>query len=709
MQYSVERQIGGKNITIETGKLAGLAGGAVTVRCGDTIVLATVCMSSRPRPNIDFLPLTVDYEERIYAAGRIPGSFFRREGRPGQEAILFGRLIDRPMRPLFPKSLRNEVQIILTVLSVDKENPPEILAMIGASAAVAISEIPFDGPVGATRIGHVDGGFVLNPEYAAIDSGDLAVVVAGTRDAVMMIEAASVEVSEETVLDAINQAQEANLVVIDMIEEMVRAVGKSKTEMAAPAPSDTLDRELNNLLDGRLTRIVESGAAKEERDRALAQLEDDVRGKLAEEYSESDVAAAFESSLKKQTRARILEKGIRADGRGLKDIRPISCEVGVLPRVHGSGLFSRGQTQVLTIATLASTGMRQRLDNLSPEETKRYMHHYNFSPYSTGETKRIFTGRREVGHGALAEKAVYAAIPSEEEFPYAIRLVSEVLSSNGSTSMASVCGSTLALMDAGVPLRKPVAGVAMGLILGENEQAAVLTDIDLAVQPGETVALVGPSGAGKSTILDLIQRFYDPTDGVVAVAGVDARELALETLRGEIAFVPQNPVLFADTVRENVRYGDASASDARVQAALRAAHATDFVDALEAGLDTRVGEDGQGLSGGQRQRLAIARALLPEPRILLMDEATSALDALSEQAIRQTIAELKGRCTIVIVAHRLSTVAHADRIVVLAEGGIVAEGTHEALLRENGLYRDFAKIQLVENGATENMAESGRA
>ncbi len=478
MQYSVERQIGGKNITIETGKLAGLAGGAVTVRCGDTIVLATVCMSSRPRPNIDFLPLTVDYEERIYAAGRIPGSFFRREGRPGQEAILFGRLIDRPMRPLFPKSLRNEVQIILTVLSVDKENPPEILAMIGASAAVAISEIPFDGPVGATRIGHVDDGFVLNPEYAAIDSGDLAVVVAGTRDAVMMIEAASVEVSEETVLDAINQAQEANLVVIDMIEEMVRAVGKSKTEMAAPAPSDTLDRELNNLLDGRLTRIVESGAAKEERDRALAQLEDDVRGKLAEEYSESDVAAAFESSLKKQTRARILEKGIRADGRGLKDIRPISCEVGVLPRVHGSGLFSRGQTQVLTIATLASTGMRQRLDNLSPEETKRYMHHYNFSPYSTGETKRIFTGRREVGHGALAEKAVYAAIPSEEEFPYAIRLVSEVLSSNGSTSMASVCGSTLALMDAGVPLRKPVAGVAMGLILGENEQAAVLTDIE---------------------------------------------------------------------------------------------------------------------------------------------------------------------------------------------------------------------------------------
>ena len=478
MQYSVERRIGGKSIIIETGKLAGLAGGSVTVRCGDTIVLATVCMSSRPRPNIDFLPLTVDYEERLYAAGRIPGSFFRREGRPGQEAILFGRLIDRPMRPLFPKSLRNEVQIIITVLSVDKENPPETLAMIGASAAVAMSEIPCDGPVGATRVGHVDGRFVLNPDYADIDNGDLSVVVAGIRDAVMMIEAASVEVSEETVLEAVERAQEANLIVIDMIEEVARAAGKNKITVEAPAPADDLDRELGNLLNGRLTRIVESGAAKEERDRELARLEEEVREKLAEEYSDTEVSAAFESSLKKLTRSRILEKGIRPDGRGLTDIRPISCEVGVLPRVHGSGLFTRGQTQVLTIATLASTGMQQKLDSLSPEDTKRYIHHYNFAPYSTGETKRIATGRREVGHGALAEKAVYASVPSEDEFPYAIRLVSEVLSSNGSTSMASVCGSTLALMDAGVPLHKPVAGVAMGLVLGENGQASVLTDIE---------------------------------------------------------------------------------------------------------------------------------------------------------------------------------------------------------------------------------------
>ena len=478
MQYSVERRIGDKSITIETGRLAGQAGGSVTVRSGDTIVLATACMSSRPRPNIDFLPLTVDYEERLYAAGRIPGSFFRREGRPGQEAILFGRLIDRPMRPLFPKSLRNEIQIIITVLSVDKENPPETLAMIGASAAVAISEIPFDGPVGATRVGHVDGRFILNPDYADIDNGDLAVVVAGIRDAVMMIEAASVEVSEETVLEAVERAQEANLIVIDMIEEMARAAGKPKIAAEPPAPTDDLDRELSNLLDGRLTRIVESGAGKEERDRELAKLEEQAREKLSEEYSENEVSFAFESNLKKLTRTRVLEKGIRPDGRGLTDIRPISCEVGVLPRVHGSGLFTRGQTQVLTIATLASTGMQQKLDSLSPEETKRYIHHYNFAPYSTGETKRISTGRREVGHGALAEKAVYAAVPNEEDFPYAIRLVSEVLSSNGSTSMASVCGSTLALMDAGVPLHKPVAGVAMGLILGENGQASVLTDIE---------------------------------------------------------------------------------------------------------------------------------------------------------------------------------------------------------------------------------------
>ena len=474
----VARELGGKTLTIETGKYASQANGAVTVRCGDSILLATACVSSKPRADIDFLPLTVDYEERLYAAGRIPGSFFRREGRPGQDAILFGRLTDRPIRPLFPKGFHNEVQIVLTVLSVDKENPPETLGVVGASAALSISDIPFDGPVGANRIAMIDGGFVLNPTYDEIDRSDLSVVVAGTKDAVMMVEASGQEVSEEAALDAIRHAQEANQQVVDMIEEMVAAVGKPKINVVQENSHADLEAEVSKILNGRLSQILEAGLEKAKREKALGDLEGEVQEQLGEEHSRNDVAAAFESIVKKQMRSRIVEKGIRSDGRGLTDIRPISCEVGILPRTHGTGLFTRGQTQVLTIATLASTGMKQKLDNLSPEETKRFMHHYNFSPYSTGEVKRIFTGRREVGHGALAERAIQVAIPSEEEFPYAIRLVSEVLSSNGSTSMASVCGSTLALMDAGVPIKSPVAGIAMGLIMGENGKYAILTDIE---------------------------------------------------------------------------------------------------------------------------------------------------------------------------------------------------------------------------------------
>ena len=478
MQHSVERDIGGKKLVIETGKLADQANGAVTVSCGDSIILATACISPKTRPDIDFLPLTIDYEERHYAAGKIPGSFFRREGRPGQDAILFGRLTDRPLRPLFPKGLHNEVQIIITVLSVDKENPPETLGMVGASAALSISDIPFDGPVGASRIAHIDRDYITSPTYAEIDRGDLSVVVAGTRDAVMMVEAGSRDVSEDVVLEAIRRAQEANYPVIDMIEDLVAAVGKPKMTLPTDTVHEDLEGEVNNVLNGRLSQILEAGQDKVERERALGELESEVREKLGEQYPTEKVTATFESALRKLMRSRILDKGMRPDGRGLTDIRPINCEVGVLPRTHGSGLFTRGQTQVLSIATLASTGMEQTLDNLSPDDSKRFMHHYNFSPYSTGEVKRIGTGRREVGHGALAERAIEVVIPSKEEFPYTIRLVSEVLSSNGSTSMASVCGSTLALMDAGVALRSPVAGVAMGLIMGENGRYAVLTDIE---------------------------------------------------------------------------------------------------------------------------------------------------------------------------------------------------------------------------------------
>ena len=474
----VAREFGGKTLTIETGKFAAQANGAVTVRCGDTVVLATACVSRNARPDIDFLPLTVDYEEKLYAAGRIPGSFFRREGRPGQDAILFGRLTDRPIRPLFPKGFHNEIQVILTVLSVDKENPPETLGIVGASAALSISDIPFDGPVGANRVTMLNGDFVLNPTYDEIDRSDLSVVVAGTKDAVMMVEAGGQEVSEESALEAIRHAQEANQQVVAMIEELVAVVGKPKITVAQENSHEDLDAEIKLILNGRLTQILEANWEKAQRERALEDLEGEVQEQLGEKHPKNNIAAAFESIFKKEMRSRIVENGIRLDGRGLTDIRPISCEVGIVPRTHGTGLFTRGQTQVLTIATLASTGMKQRLDSLSPEDTKRFMHHYNFTPFSTGEVKRIFTGRREIGHGALAERAIQVVIPSEEEFPYAIRLVSEVLSSNGSTSMASVCGSTLALMDAGVPIKSPVAGVAMGLIMGENGKYAILTDIE---------------------------------------------------------------------------------------------------------------------------------------------------------------------------------------------------------------------------------------
>ena len=478
MNYSVERDLGGKTITIETGKYAEQADAAVTVRCGDTIVLATAVVSPTIRPNIDFMPLTVDYEERLYARGKIPGSFFRREGRPGTEAILFGRLADRPIRPLFPKGFYNDVQIIITILSVDQENPPEVLGLVGASAALSLSGAPFDGPIGATKVGMIDGTYILNPTYDEIERGRLAVVVAGTRDAIMMVEAGSKEVSEESVLTAIEKGQEANVLVVDMIDEMVAAVGKPKMDFVPPSADEGLDREINTILDGRLSQVLEAGLEKSQREHAVNELELEVRGRLEDQYSREAVGAAFESLIEKLMRTRILEVGLRPDGRGLTDIRPISCEVGVLPRTHGTGLFTRGQTQVLSVATLASIGMKQIVDSLAPENRKRYLHHYNFTPYSTGEVKRVGSpGRREIGHGALAERAIEAMLPSEEDFPYAIRVVSEVLSSNGSTSMASVCGSSLALMDAGVPIGSPVAGVAMGLIKGENNQFAILTDI----------------------------------------------------------------------------------------------------------------------------------------------------------------------------------------------------------------------------------------
>lgn len=480
MPVTVERSIGRENLTIETGKLALQAHGAVTVRHGETIVLATAVMSEKPRfDDMDFLPLTVDYEERLYSAGKIPGSFFRREGRPGQEATLSARLTDRSIRPLFPKGLFNDVQITLTVLSADQENPPEILGMIGASAALSISQIPFEGPIGASRLAYNNGNYIVNPTYQEIAESQLNLIVASTSDAIMMVEAGSDEVSEDVILEGIRRAHEANLATIDLIAELTSQAGKPKQDPPAIGDvAETLDKEINRILNGRLSALLDENADKMVREEGENKLKDEVKEKLADQFTSNQISDGFKTLLKHEVRRRILDQGIRPDGRGPADIREISCEAGVLPRTHGSGLFQRGLTQVLSTVTLASMSMKQTLDTVGPEDTKRFMHHYNFPSFSTGEARRVGSpGRREIGHGALAERAILQTLPTEEDFPYAIRIVSEVLSSNGSTSMGSVCGSTLALLDAGVPIKKPVAGIAMGLITEDGGKYAVLSDI----------------------------------------------------------------------------------------------------------------------------------------------------------------------------------------------------------------------------------------
>jgi polyribonucleotide nucleotidyltransferase len=469
--------VGDKAIYIETGKLAGQAGGAVTVRCGDTVVLATATASKEPREGIDFFPLTVDYEERLYAAGKIPGGFFRREGRPTEAAILLDRLTDRPLRPLFPKGLHHDVQIVITSLSADQENYLDILSITGASAALTISDIPFGGPVGAVRVGYIDGEFVFNPIISQMENSRLDLRLAGTAEAVTMIEASAKEVPESLLIEAIKRGHEALQDTIRMQHEMREQVGKPKREFTLRQVGEKARATVLERLDGRIPRILEDAETKEARNEALDDLRDELITTLEETVAPGDVAAVFDEALKEEVRHRILEERVRPDGRGLRDIRPLSIEVGISPRAHGSGLFSRGETQVLSIATLGTPREEQMIDDLSPLEAKRYIHHYNFPPFSTGETWPIRgPRRREIGHGALAGAALVNMLPPEEEFPYTIRVVSEVLSSNGSTSMASVCGSTLALMDAGVPIKAPVAGIAMGLVSGDGRYA-ILTDI----------------------------------------------------------------------------------------------------------------------------------------------------------------------------------------------------------------------------------------
>ena len=473
-----QRDLGGTPITLGTGKLAAQAHGAVTVVYGDTVVLVTACVSAQPRPGIDFFPLTIDLEERHYAAGKIPGSFFKREGRPGHEAILTGRLIDRPLRPLFPKGFRNDVQVIATVLSTDREHEPAIPAIIGASSALTISEIPFDGPVGGSRVGYIDGEFVLNPTYTQLQKSDLDLVVVGTRDAVVMVEAGANQLPESLVLEAVKFGQEANQIVIGLQDEMKAAVGKPKMKLPDSAgASPELEKAVMDMVGDRL-KASSKVVRREDREAEIEIAEREAAAALADRFPGAPVGDVVRAQVKKIVRANILDTGVRPDGRGLEELRNIECEVGILPRTHGTGLFSRGQTQVLTVTTLSSSGDAQKIDNISQTTRKRFMHHYNFPPYSVGETGRIGSpGRREIGHGALAERSILPVIPSEEDFPYAIRLVSEALSSNGSTSMASVCGSSLSLMDAGVPISHPVAGVAMGLVTDDQGRYSVLTDI----------------------------------------------------------------------------------------------------------------------------------------------------------------------------------------------------------------------------------------
>jgi len=470
--------LAGRTLSVEIGKVAQLADGAVVVRYGDTVVLVTACASDKPKEGIDFFPLSVDYEERLYAVGKIPGGFIKREGKPTEKAILNARLIDRPIRPLFPKGYRNDVQVIATVLSVDQDNLPEIVAMIGSSAALSISSIPFMGPTGSVLVGLVDGEFVLNPTAEQREKSDLHLVVSGTKEAVMMVEAGCNEVTEETMLEAIMFAHEHIKKIVEFIEEIAAKVGKEKKEVILATIDEELEKEVREFAEPKMLEAIRT-VDKQERQNNIDKVNEETLLYFAEKYEENlkDVEAVLYNITKEQVRELIVKHKIRPDDRKFDEIRPISVEVGLLPRVHGSGLFTRGQTQVLTVATLGALGDVQVLDGLGEEESKRYMHHYNFPPYSVGETRFLRgPGRREIGHGALAERALEPMIPSVEEFPYTIRLVSEVLSSNGSTSQASVCGSTLALLDAGVPIKKPVAGVAMGLIKEEDE-VVVLTDI----------------------------------------------------------------------------------------------------------------------------------------------------------------------------------------------------------------------------------------
>ncbi len=475
---SFEMELGGRKLVIEHGKMAKQANGAVLVRYGDTVVLVTATASKEPREGIDFFPLTVDYEEKMYAAGKIPGGFIKREGRPSSDAVLCARLIDRPIRPLFPKGYRNDVQIVATVLSVEQDNAPEIAAMIGASCALSVSDIPFEGPIAGVRVGRVDDAFVINPTEEQREVSTLNLTVAGSHDAVMMVEAGANELSEDVILDAILFGHKEIQRLVEFQQDIQEKVGKEKRITKLFTVPENLEKAIEEYAKERLDAAVRN-PDKLSRDADVADISTDTMEHFLETYPEMDkeIAMAFHDLEKSVVRHMITHEKIRPDGRGVEEVRPVSCEVGLLPRTHGSGLFTRGQTQVLTVTTLGPLSDEQIIDGLAPEWSKHYIHHYNFPGYSVGEARPMRSpGRREIGHGALAERALVPVIPSTEDFPYTIRLVSEILESNGSSSMGSVCGSTLSLMQAGVPIKRPVSGVAMGLVK-EGDAYTILTDI----------------------------------------------------------------------------------------------------------------------------------------------------------------------------------------------------------------------------------------
>ncbi|MBI3769501.1 MAG: polyribonucleotide nucleotidyltransferase [Deltaproteobacteria bacterium] len=472
----VEIDLHGRRLSIESGRVAKQAGGSALVQYGDTVVLVTAVAAREARESIDFFPLTVDYQEKTFAAGKIPGGFFKREGRPTEKEVLTSRLCDRPLRPLFPEGFRCETQVIATVLSYDKENDPDVLAMIGASAALEISDIPFNGPIAGVRVGRIDGTLILNPTASQVAQCDLQMIIAGSRDAIVMVEGGARMLSEDVVLDALYFGHRELQPILDMQAELRRALGKPKRTVVPPAVDQVLAARVRELAAAKIAEAL-AVSGKHERNDAVHQARADVLAKLSGEFAEREIKHLFERVHEGIVRAMIVAERRRIDGRGLADVRAISCEVQVLPRTHGSALFTRGETQALVVATLGTSSDEQRIDALIGDTYKKFMLHYNFPPFSVGEVKFLRSpGRREIGHGALAERAVSAVLPDDTQFPYTIRVVSEILESNGSSSMATVCGSSLALMDAGVPIKAPVAGIAMGLIR-EGGEIRVLSDI----------------------------------------------------------------------------------------------------------------------------------------------------------------------------------------------------------------------------------------